>query len=309
MGRESLGLLSRDSRGFALSLDLLLAIIPITLLLGFVAADMDNLLYNMEDAVFRSSMDRTAGDAVNTLLETSGDPYNWETTGNPNIVGLAQYDTSKNGPIEGTIDPVKLNSLTTTNVQNLVGNNYNFYMSVSTINKTGTPATIRTLGNSSYAGATDVVKVEKDVLASKFKIVSSQVGQIKYTGGIRNFIIPPFQSSFNTNQTYDYWILIANNVGFTSASFSINNNALNFTNLTSGNTNSAVMINSNYLNINASSPTTFYNNTVSMNATGSFGSSMDVYIVQAPKNVSNTEITTDSVVPKYSVFDFYLWLK
>ena len=75
-----MGILSRDSRGFALSLDLLLAIIPITLLLGFVAADMDNLIYNMEDVVFRSSMDRTAGDAVNTLLETSGVPPNWETT-------------------------------------------------------------------------------------------------------------------------------------------------------------------------------------------------------------------------------------
>ncbi|MFZ0441196.1 MAG: hypothetical protein WAL81_00995, partial [Methanobacterium sp.] len=65
-------LLSKDSRGFALSLDLLLALIPITLLLGFVAADMDNLLYQMEDTVFRSSMDRSAGDAVSTLLETSG---------------------------------------------------------------------------------------------------------------------------------------------------------------------------------------------------------------------------------------------
>jgi len=309
MGREILGWLSRDSRGFALSLDLLLAIIPITLLLGFVAADMDNLLYNMEDAVFRSSMDRTAGDAVNTLLETSGDPYNWETTGNPNIGGLAQYDTAKNGSIEGTLDPIKLNSLTTAELQKLVGNNYNFYMSVSTINKTGTSTSIRTLGNNSYAAAPDVVKVEKDVLSSKFKIVSSQVGQIRYTGGTRNFIIPPFQSSFNTNQSYDYWILIANNVGFSSASFSINNNALNFTNLIAGNTNNAVMISSSFLNLNASSPNTFYNNTVSMNATGVFPSSMDVYIVQAPKNVIGTSITTDSVVPKYSVFDFYLWLK
>ena len=59
-----------------------LALIPITLLLGFVAADMDNLLYQMEDTVFRSSMDRAAGDAVSTLLETSGDPTDWEVNGN-----------------------------------------------------------------------------------------------------------------------------------------------------------------------------------------------------------------------------------
>lgn len=306
MGREILGFLSRDSRGFALSLDLLLALIPITLLLGFVAADMDNLLYNMEDAVFRSSMDRTAGDAVNTMLETSGDPYNWETTGNASTVGLAQYDTSKSGPIEGTLDPVKLSALNIGQVQKLVSNNYNFYLSVTTINKTGTPVTIKTLGNNSYSNAPDVVKVEKDVLASKFKIVSSQIGQIRYTGGIRIFNIPSFQTSFYSNQSYDYWILIANNVGFTAATVSINNNAINFT---SANMNNAALINSNFLKINATSPNTYYNNTVTMNGTGSFPSSMDIYIVQAPKNVSFSEITTDSVVPKKSVFDFYLWLK
>lgn len=301
-----MGLLSRDSRGFALSLDLLLAIIPLTLLLGFVAADMDNLLYQMEDSVFRSSMDRTAGDAVNALLETSGDPYNWETIGSANIVGLAQFDTSKNGPIEGTVDPVKLGALTVGQVQNLVGNNYNFYMDVSTINKTGTPVSIKTLGNNTYSSANDVVKVEKVVLASKFKIISSQVGQIRYTGGIRSFNIPSFQTSFNANQTYDYWILIANNVGFTAATVSINNNAINFT---SANMNNAAMINSNFLNLNASSPNTFYNNTVTMNGTGAFPSSMDIYIVQAPKNTTIAQITTDSVVPKNSKFDFYLWLK
>ena len=79
----NLGVLSNDSRGFAISLDLLLALIPITLLLGFVAADMDNILFQIEDTVFRSSMDRTAGDAVSTLVATSGDPNNWENTGNP----------------------------------------------------------------------------------------------------------------------------------------------------------------------------------------------------------------------------------
>jgi hypothetical protein len=251
-------------------------------------------------------MDRTAGDAVNTMLETSGDPYNWETTGNAITVGLAQYDTSKSGPIEGTLDPVKLSALNIGQVQKLVSNNYNFYLSVTTINKTGTPVTIKTLGNNSYSNAPDVVKVEKDVLASKFKIVSSQIGQIRYTGGIRIFNIPSFQTSFYSNQSYDYWILIANNVGFTAATVSINNNAINFT---SANMNNAALINSNFLKINATSPNTYYNNTVTMNGTGSFPSSMDIYIVQAPKNVSFSEITTDSVVPKNSVFDFYLWLK
>ena len=301
-----LSLLSKDSRGFALSLDLLLALIPITLLLGFVAADMDNLLYQMEDTVFRSSMDRSAGDAVSTLLETSGDPTDWEINGNTNVVGLAQFDPSKNGSMEGTIDPLKLAAITAPQVQKLIGSNYDFYMNVSTINKTGSPVSLKTLGNSSFATATDIVRVERVAQASKFKVISSVVGQIRYLGGSRSFNIPSFQTSFNSNQTYDYWILIANNIGFTNATVFINNNPINFT--TSNMTNAA-MINSNFLNINSTNPTVYYNNTVTLNATGAFPSSMDIYIIQAPKNTISTQINTASVVPKKSDFIFYLWLK
>lgn len=301
-----MGLLSRDSRGFAFSLDLLLAIIPLTLVLGFVAADMDNLLYQMEDTVFRSSMDRSASDAVTTLVTTSGDPVTWERTGNPSVVGLAQYDTTKGAPIEGLMDPIKLGAVTQPQIQSLIGPNYDFYMIVQTINKTGSPMTLRTLGNSSYASAKDIVRVQRDFRASKFKVVSSLVGQIRYTGGIRNYNIPPFETSYGMNQTYDYWIFLSNNVGFTAASVSINNNAINFT---SANINTPTMINSNYLKLNASNPNQFYNNTVTMNATGAFPSSIDIYIVQAPKGTLSSDINIDTVVPKYSSMVFYLWLK
>lgn len=301
-----MGLLSRDSRGFALSLDLLLAIIPLTLVLGFVAADMDNLLYQMEDTVFRGASDRAASDAVTNLLSTSGDPVDWETTGTSNIVGLAQYDTAKGAPIEGTIDPLKLAAINDAQVQGIIGPNYHYYMNVSTINKTGASQNLKTLGNSSYASAKDIVKVERIVLASKFKVISSLVGQIRYTGGTRSYTINPFQTSSTSTTLYDYWIFMANNNGFTAASVSINNNVFTFNSSTSIGT--PQKINSTFLITNSSNPNQYYNNTVSMNATGGFPSSMDFYIVQTPKNVSATEITTDSVVPKRSILDFYLWL-
>ena len=302
----NLGVLSNDSRGFAISLDLLLAIIPLTLVLGFVAADMDNLLYQMEDTVFRGASDRTASDAVSTLLSTSGDPIDWETTGNSNIAGLAQYDTSKGAPIEGTIDPLKLAAINDAQVQAIIGPNYHYFMNVSTINKTGTSINLKTLGNTSYGSANDIVKVERVTLASKFKVISSLVGQIRYTGGSRSYTIPTFQTSSTSTTLYDYWIFLANNNGFTSASVSINNNVFNFN--SSSSINTPQKINSTFLKTNSTNPNQYYNNTVILNATGSFPSSMDVYIVQTPKNVAATEITTDSVVPKKSVFDFYLWL-
>ena len=141
-------------------------------------------------------------------------------------MGLAQYDTSKGAPDEGMIDHVKLGSVTEGQVQGLVGSNYNFYMNITTINKTGTRQVVKTLGNSSYGNAKDVVKVERIVQASKFKVVSSIIGQIRYTGGTRSFNIPSFPTSFSSNQTFDYWILIANNAGFTGATVSVNNFAI-----------------------------------------------------------------------------------
>jgi hypothetical protein len=305
-GKKLLPLLSDDSRGFAISLDLLLALIPITLVIGFVASDMDNLLFQMEDTVFRSSMDRAAGDAMSTLLETSGTPSDWEINGNTQIVGLAQLDPSTNTPKQGTVDPVKLAALNTSQVQQLVGNQYGFYFNASTINNSGTPVSLKTLGNSSFGSAKDVVRFQRIAQTSQFKVVSSLVGQILYLGGARSFNIPSFQTSFTSNQSYDYWILIANNVGFTNATVNVNNNPINFN---STNINTAALINPNFLTTNSTSQGQYYNNTVTLNATGSFPSSMDIYIVQAPKNTAPGAITTRSVVPQPSNFILYLWLK
>jgi hypothetical protein len=301
-----LPLLSDDQRGFAISLDLLLALIPITLVIGFVASDMDNLLFQMEDTVFRSSMDRAAGDAMSTLLETSGTPSDWEINGNTNIVGLAQLDPSTNTSEQGTIDPLKLAALNTTQVQQLVGSQYGFYFNVSTINKSGTPVSLKTLGDSSFGNAKDVVRVQRVAQTSQFKVVSSLVGQILYQGGSRSFSIPNFQTSYNSNQTYDYWILITNNIGFTNATVNINNNPVNFN---STNITTAAIINSNFLAINSTNQGQYNNNIVTLNATGSFPSSMNIYIVQAPKNMAPGAITSSSVVPKPSNIILYLWLK
>jgi hypothetical protein len=305
-GKKFLPLLSDDQRGFAISLDLLLALIPITLVIGFVASDMDNLLFQMEDTVFRSSMDRAAGDAMSALLQTSGTPSDWEINGNTSIVGLAQLDPSTNTSEQGTIDPLKLAALNTTQVQQLVGSQYGFYLNVSTINKNGTPVSLKTLGNSSFGSAKDVVREQRVAQASQFKVVSSLVGQILYQGGSRSFSIPNFQTSYNSNQTYDYWILITNNVGFTNATVNINNNPVNFN---STNITTAALINSNFLAINSTNQGQYNNNIVTLNATGSFPSSMNIYIVQAPKNMVSGAITSSSVVPQPSNVILYLWLK
>jgi hypothetical protein len=285
----------------------LLALIPITLVIGFVASDMDNLIFQMEDTVFRSSMDRAAEDAMGALLETSGTPSNWEVNGNPQIAGLAQLDTSTNTPDQGAVDPIKLASLTTSQVQQLVGSQYGFYFNVSTVNNnTGTPTSLKTLGNSSLGSGKDVVRVQRIAEASQFKVVSSLLGQILYLGSPINFSLPSFPTSFTSSQSYDYWILISNNAGFTSATVNVNNNAINFS---STNITTAAMINPNFLITNSTNSGQYYNNTVTLNVTGSFPSSMDIRIVQAPKNTAPGAITASTVVPQPTNFVLYVWLK
>jgi len=129
------------------------------------------------------------------------------------------------------------------------------------------------------------------------------MGEIRYTGQSRNYIAPEFQTSERYNQTYNYWIIFLNNTGFTSATVTINGNVIN---LDSSNINNAHLINSSWLKTNTSNNNQFLNNTVTLNATGGFGSSMNFFIVQAPKNINSDGINYDTVNPK-NVYLYYIY--
>lgn len=304
MERQKLKI-DRDSRGLALSLDLLLALIPLTIVLGIVAADMDNIMYQMEDTIFRGSTERVAADTINTLLKTSGTPPEWEKTGNPSVVGLAKYDTQAKTPYESLLSPTKLGALNSSHIQSLVGN-YSFYLDVTTVNGS---RPVKNVTNSPTGipnnTAAEVVRVQRVARCSQFEIVSSLEGEIRYTGGYRQYTLPNFATSYNYNQTYDYWIFINQNTGFTGAT--VNINAFPPITLNSNNINTPYKINSSYLNVSSSNPNTFYNNSVKLNASGTFGSYMNFYIVQTPKNVSATDINSNTVPTQDFRFVLYLW--
>lgn len=302
-----MGFLDDDSRGFLISMDLLIAIIPLTIILGMVTADMGNIMYELEDTVFRGSLDRTAADAMNTLLETSGTPPEWEKTGNISIVGLAKYDLSKSKPIEGTISPNKLEFVLNnpSYVQDLFGNSYGYYFTINTMD-TNTSMGSQGTYNSS---APEVVRVDKVVLCSRLETVSSLLGEIRYTGQSRNYIAPSFQTSKRYTDRYDYYILFVNTGGAAanSATVKINTNSIT---IPSAQIYNAQLINSSYLLINSSNVNQFFNNSVEVNMTSSsFGSSMDFYIVQVPKGTGSSYVNYNNVVPKKCMFILYVWPK
>lgn len=106
---------------------------------------------------------------LNTLLETSGDPTDWEQSGKVNVAGLATYDSIL-GPLEGTIDTNKLIALKASDVSNITGVQYGFLLNITSL-KTGT--NIKSLNNSDINTAKNVFKVERVALYSNLKIVSS----------------------------------------------------------------------------------------------------------------------------------------
>ena len=306
-----MGLISGDSRGQLFSLDLLFALIPLVLVLGMVASDMDNIMYLVQDTVYRGSTDRVASDTLNTLLETSGQPNNWEQNNNSTsrIVGLAKCDANGN-PVEGTISPAKLGALRELDVQNIVGNNYGFYLTITTMDENTILENLSTNGLGYNNSASDIVRVERVVLYAKLDVVSELKNDIRNTGTPRTYTSPPkpFQTNNVYLNTYDYYALIVNR-GYDSGSVDINGQtAVNHNNFHGSNTrytNIVVPIDASILK----NQTALQYNSVSVTTESKPGASFDVYIIQAPKGTDPGEISLENVKPKYSRVVLYLWTK
>ena len=291
----------KDSLGYALSLDLLLALIPLTIMLSMVTADMDNMLYNVQDTIFGSSMDRVATDTLNTLLETSGDPTDWEQTGKVNVAGLATYDSIL-GPLEGTIDTNKLIALKASDVSNITGAQYGFLLNITSKNGTN----IKSLNNSDISTAKNVFKVERVALYSNLKIVSSAKNLMRFRGGEnRTYTNPP--NPFQTDTNYlDLYYVIVNNSGYDSATVSINNNQV----ITPNMINKKYDIIKNQINDTfLQNGTDLEDNPVTVWVSSTPGSTMDVFVVQVPKGTPNDDVTLDNVNPQKCKVDLYLWTR
>lgn len=308
-----MGLISGDSRGQLFSLDILFALIPLVLVLGMVASDMDNITYLIQDTVYRGSTERVAADTLNTLLETSGDPTNWEQNGSVNVVGIAKYDSTKGIPLEGTVSASKLTALNVSNMQKLIGNEYGFYLNITTIDDSTILKSIGTNNvGASGAGinstASDIVRVEKVANYARLDVVSSIKDAIRDAGVPRTYTSPP--NPFPTNNfyltIYDYYVLVVNN-GYDSATVDINSKTVikgnNFNGQSTRHANITEQIDESFLK----NMTTLQDNTVTVRTVSNPHSSMDVYIIQAPKGTPEDQISLDNIKPKPCRVILFLW--
>jgi len=296
-----LGLLRRDSGGQIFSLDLLLALIPITLLIGMASVGMDSMLYLMQGTVFQSSTERVASDTVNTLIETSGSPHNWEEVGNVSVVGLARYDSRKRMPVENHLSTHKLNALQDRHIQNLLGPEYGFYLRITRADNRN--ILIRSMGEFNDS-ALNIVKVERSVLTSNLQLESSLEGLIRATGQPRTY-----ETVFQTNNirvaAYDYWVLVINR-GYAAASVHVNHGkVVGEHEFKPHVTEIKNQINDTYLK----NQTHLLDNIVTIRGRSEPGSSMDVYVISAPRGTPRGKINLENIKLRPCFFEFYVWVR
>ncbi|MGZ7209028.1 MAG: hypothetical protein ACXVHV_04040 [Methanobacterium sp.] len=101
-----------DEVGQAFTLDVMLALIIITVIMGISADAMDMASYKTSDFSARFTLERVTNDAADMLIKTPGSPDNWELGfNNLTTPGLAEIDEQTGKVILNTISMKKVNAL------------------------------------------------------------------------------------------------------------------------------------------------------------------------------------------------------
>ena len=101
-----------DKYGQAFSMDLLLALVVVTVLIGVSADAVDSVSYKIQDYSFEHSLQRVTMDTAENLIKTPGTPSDWEKVSGGMITpGLAEVDPETGRTVPGTLSIKKVNRL------------------------------------------------------------------------------------------------------------------------------------------------------------------------------------------------------
>ena len=105
---------TEDSRAMVFSMDLMLALILITVILGVSADAMDIASSKMEDYVYGNSLERITLSGADMLVKTPGSPENWEELNDLSGItpGLVDVDSTNMKTHSNIISIPKINRLT-----------------------------------------------------------------------------------------------------------------------------------------------------------------------------------------------------
>ncbi|MFQ5976279.1 MAG: hypothetical protein ACE5J5_08200, partial [Candidatus Hydrothermarchaeales archaeon] len=113
-------------RGQLFAIDLLLALVPLTIMLGMSANAFSGVALQVQDYANIYSLHRKTNDAADILIKSPGTPLNWSSTVPPTVSGLAYYDNSTGTSYTNRIYFPKIPALNTADIENLTGTSNNY---------------------------------------------------------------------------------------------------------------------------------------------------------------------------------------
>jgi hypothetical protein len=167
----------KDSWGQAFSLDVMLALIIVTVLLGVSANAMDMVSYKAQDYSLRFSLERVTTDAADILIKSSGSPDKWETYGfdKDTVPGLAKKEGDRIAP--NTLSLIKILKLKKDYNQLIYGkilpDDVNSSMIIYPTNPSLSPLAV--MDNTAPSSASEVAVANRTVLC-EFVYVTTVVG-------------------------------------------------------------------------------------------------------------------------------------
>lgn len=164
--------MKRGTKAQLFTLDLLLALVPLTIALGMSANAMSGVAIQVQDYADTYSDRRIANDAMDALVKTAGVPVDWESNvSSIQMVGVAAWDRDNNEVISNYVDAWKLYLLSNSNVtpklEQLFGTtNYNltiYLYNISAYNISN--FTLPSAGLPVPSSASEIIAVERILMA------------------------------------------------------------------------------------------------------------------------------------------------
>lgn len=157
-------------KGMIFSMDLMLALILVTVMIGVSADSMDLVGSKMQDCTYAKSMERVTTSAADMLINTPGSPENWESLSDLKGItpGLASIDPTNGKPKPNVLSIDKINRLKEVYDILIPGKVIPTYcnssLGIYPINQSSVPIIIK--NNTTNIKSTDVFVVNRSVLCS-----------------------------------------------------------------------------------------------------------------------------------------------
>jgi hypothetical protein len=217
--------MKKGAKAQLFTLDLLLALIPLTIAMGISASAMSGVAVQISDYTDWYSYNRVVNDAVDVMIKTPGEPTGWNSTNAPDILGLANYSSTAGvGPYQ--LDSRKVGALNSSTAggtifsvgtTRLLGNETFSYLNLSflgaSLNTTNLSINFAT---GSRTNVTNIYASERMALLALTEIagVMEEVGHFAGNtsaccgnpgGGQRGYNISFFVIT-GEKTTYDFWL-------------------------------------------------------------------------------------------------------